>query len=360
MGYLIDLEDMDEQKMVEELVRRSEARRVGKCDYCSRPRDTTPSCKHPDRHARTESGPEITVSCGKCGEKRTIRDADSGIVCKKCGQMTMRIPPGKYFEKHFLEVYEFKLQSVGPRDVKPKSELRKLLLKACGEASAFKMIRADAADAVDLEAELQAAKATGVQLEETLKQAVALCNSESQRKGNAMSVDEVTPEALEKMLLAKITDTTEAERAKKILEGYGRRLFFDVTNVLLHAVDKGKVDEVLGILERHYNEDLAYQHPEIRGTVGGKTSSVLIGICRDTLGLASAPEEARVPQEPKRASRAASLLVYVPTFCPHGQEIYKGRVREGSHHGRCECCRRPSDAVNEPPGGLCSECGARQ
>jgi len=92
-------------------------------------------------------------------------------------------------------------------------------------------------------------------------------------------------EALKNAVLKKLYDPTEAERAKKVFDDYGTLLRWDVANVLLHAIDKKKVAEVLAILEKHYQEELAYQHPEIRGTVGVKTGAVLVGICRDTLGL---------------------------------------------------------------------------
>lgn len=59
------------------------------------------------------------------------------------------------------------------------TDLRRLLLKAFGEASSLRMLEGDP---VDLEAELRAAKETGVQLEETLKQALALCKGDGNGK----------------------------------------------------------------------------------------------------------------------------------------------------------------------------------
>jgi hypothetical protein len=56
------------------------------------------------------------------------------------------------------------------------SELRKLLLKAHGEASSFKMIDTNA---VNLEEELKAAKATGIQLEGTLKETLSLLKKQN-------------------------------------------------------------------------------------------------------------------------------------------------------------------------------------
>jgi hypothetical protein len=76
-----------------------------------------------------------------------------------------------------------------------------------------------------------------------------------------------------------------------VFHNCGENLAWDVTNVLMHAVDKGKVDEVLGILEEHYEKHLQFQHPDIRGTVEDRllrvnpTEAVFLRICRNTLGL---------------------------------------------------------------------------
>lgn len=79
------------------------------------------------------------------------------------------------------------------------------------------------------------------------------------------------------------------ERALNVFKNYGVNLSYDVTNVLLHAVDKEKVEEVLDILEKHWIDRLQYQHPMIRGLVKtGKVNPTEImfeKLCRDTLGL---------------------------------------------------------------------------
>ncbi len=82
------------------------------------------------------------------------------------------------------------------------------------------------------------------------------------------------------------------QRAEVIFDNYGPRFSPDVTNVLLHAVDQGeeKVEEVLSILKKHYNEHLNLQHPDIRGTVCNslginETEVMFIDICVKTLGL---------------------------------------------------------------------------
>ena len=84
------------------------------------------------------------------------------------------------------------------------------------------------------------------------------------------------------------------ERALGVFHDYGPNLSYDVTNVLLHAVDQGKVDEVLCILEEHYKNHLQFQHPKIRGTVGNNfginpTEEMFLGICKKTLGLQLSP-----------------------------------------------------------------------
>ncbi len=80
-------------------------------------------------------------------------------------------------------------------------------------------------------------------------------------------------------------------RAESIFEKYGERLSFDVTNVLLHATEQEKTNNVLLVLEKHYEEHLQFQHPRIRGTVRdallgvNPTENMFLGICQYTLGL---------------------------------------------------------------------------
>lgn len=97
----------------------------------------------------------------------------------------------------------------------------------------------------------------------------------------------VTEEQFREILGAKLGQY--ADRAVSILNNFGPRLSYDVTNVMLHAVDKAKEEEVLAILEKHWEEDLQYQHPEVRGTLerasGNKTQQTFIKICQETLAL---------------------------------------------------------------------------
>ncbi|MFA5934458.1 MAG: hypothetical protein WC827_01040 [Candidatus Paceibacterota bacterium] len=77
-------------------------------------------------------------------------------------------------------------------------------------------------------------------------------------------------------------------RAVNVLNNFGPLLSFDVANVMLHATNRDREDEVLIILEKHWEEHLKLQHPDIRGTVESapgvnKTKLMFLQICRDTL-----------------------------------------------------------------------------
>ena len=84
-------------------------------------------------------------------------------------------------------------------------------------------------------------------------------------------------------------------RALTAFRNCGPNLGYDVTNVLLHAADQGKVEEVLGTLEEHYQSHLQFQHPEIRGTVGDRllgvnpTQAMFLRLCQQTLELQQNP-----------------------------------------------------------------------
>lgn len=93
------------------------------------------------------------------------------------------------------------------------------------------------------------------------------------------------------LLQSKLGDSWD--RALTVFRNYGENKSYDVTNVLLHASDKGKVEEVLEILEEHYNSHLQNQHPEIRGLVSDNllgvnpTEDMFLRLCRHTLDLQS-------------------------------------------------------------------------
>ncbi len=79
-------------------------------------------------------------------------------------------------------------------------------------------------------------------------------------------------------------------RALDVFRNYGEAMSVDVTTVLLHAIDKEKVEEVIKELETHWEKVLQFQHPEIRGRVNdvfgiNQTQATFLHICRDTLGL---------------------------------------------------------------------------
>ncbi len=100
----------------------------------------------------------------------------------------------------------------------------------------------------------------------------------------------VSADQFRKILSAKRAE--HVDRAVAILNNFGPRLSYDVQNVILHAVDKGKEKEheVLTILERHWNEELQFQHPDIRGTVESmpgvnQTQQTFLRIYQETLAL---------------------------------------------------------------------------
>jgi len=80
------------------------------------------------------------------------------------------------------------------------------------------------------------------------------------------------------------------ERALLVFNNCGPNLSWDVTNMILHAVSLGKVDQVLSALEKHFQEHLKFQHPDIRGTTISKSKVNPTGIefkriCTDILEL---------------------------------------------------------------------------
>ncbi|MDP3685276.1 MAG: hypothetical protein Q8R32_00410 [bacterium] len=80
-------------------------------------------------------------------------------------------------------------------------------------------------------------------------------------------------------------------RALEVFRNCGSLLSFDVTNVLMHAREQGreKTEEVLGMLEEHYEKHLQFQHPDIRGNVEklgvNPTERLFLGICQHVLNL---------------------------------------------------------------------------
>jgi len=101
--------------------------------------------------------------------------------------------------------------------------------------------------------------------------------------------DAVSPEQFEEFLKEKLGEAFE--RARLVFDSYGPNTSLDVTNVIMHAVDKGKVDEVLTELEKHYNERISFQHPRIKGLVRDNlcgvnpTEAMFLRICTVILGL---------------------------------------------------------------------------
>ena len=100
-------------------------------------------------------------------------------------------------------------------------------------------------------------------------------------------MDYVSEEKFAELLESKLDD--EYQRSVELFRNCGGLLSYDVTNVLLHAADKGMIDVVLTLLEEHHQAHLVYQHPEIRGTISGTggnpTMSLFRHICEEVLHL---------------------------------------------------------------------------
>ncbi|MCP6726697.1 MAG: hypothetical protein KJI69_01480 [Patescibacteria group bacterium] len=80
------------------------------------------------------------------------------------------------------------------------------------------------------------------------------------------------------------------ERALALFRDFGPVLSYDVFNVLLHAKDQKRVEEILGLLDEHQKSVLSLQHPDVRGRVHGslgvnKTQVFFVELCEKTLGL---------------------------------------------------------------------------
>jgi hypothetical protein len=83
----------------------------------------------------------------------------------------------------------------------------------------------------------------------------------------------------------KLTES-QAVRAMKLLEACGGQVTGDVINVVFHAADQGpaKVGEILDQIQRHFEEVLQFEHPEIRGR-SAETYRFFESLCRVNLGL---------------------------------------------------------------------------
>lgn len=99
----------------------------------------------------------------------------------------------------------------------------------------------------------------------------------------------ITESVFRDVLKEKLGDLWE--RGQTLFRNYGENLQWDVTNILMHASNKGKVSEVLALLEEHYTSFLQFQHPEIRGIlkdaiIGRNPTDILFcKICEEVLEL---------------------------------------------------------------------------
>lgn len=105
-----------------------------------------------------------------------------------------------------------------------------------------------------------------------------------------MPAQAVTKGMFKELLKSRLGDLYD--EAETVFDDFGLFLSFDVANVLSHAADQGqdKVREVLVILKRHFDDHLAFQHPDIRGTVRddfgiNETEVMFLDVCRRVLTL---------------------------------------------------------------------------
>ena len=109
--------------------------------------------------------------------------------------------------------------------------------------------------------------------------------SHREGKGITMPVARfiVTEENFRKALGQRLGESFD--RALTIFRGYGEYRSADVTNSLIIAAKKGKIGEVIGVLEEHWDKDLKYEHPEIRGKFLNTEIMFIVKIYKGILGL---------------------------------------------------------------------------
>ncbi|MCX6731887.1 MAG: hypothetical protein NTX55_02800 [Candidatus Parcubacteria bacterium] len=55
-------------------------------------------------------------------------------------------------------------------------------------------------------------------------------------------------------------------RALRVFQNYGENWAADIAIALYSAMEQEKVEEVLGMMERHWQKHLQYEKPEVRGS----------------------------------------------------------------------------------------------
>ena len=103
--------------------------------------------------------------------------------------------------------------------------------------------------------------------------------------GGGQSTGVITETVFEELLKGRMSPAFW-ERALKVFSDYGSSYSFDVTSVLMYAVDQGKEEVVLQELEKHWKEDLSFEHPDLRGVGIRLSTAMLFGhLCATVLGL---------------------------------------------------------------------------
>lgn len=82
MGYPIELEELPDEKLREELLRRDKLRMKNKCAYCSKPRGSEPVCKMADEHAALAVEP--AQESGKARKREELDAAKKRVYESLC------------------------------------------------------------------------------------------------------------------------------------------------------------------------------------------------------------------------------------------------------------------------------------
>jgi hypothetical protein len=84
------------------------------------------------------------------------------------------------------------------------------------------------------------------------------------------------------------------ERAVDIFQNYGPEFSFGVATVLIYAVGRKKIEEVMNILEEHYRKRPRIRNPRMRGADKRTldpvdTEKKILYIYKEVLGISSKP-----------------------------------------------------------------------
>ncbi len=88
-----------------------------------------------------------------------------------------------------------------------------------------------------------------------------------------------------KELFGKILEN-DYEHALDVFKKYGRNFSWDVANVIMHASCNNKIEDVLQILEEHYEKHIYFQHPDRRAAFEDFPTRLMFNrVCTEILQL---------------------------------------------------------------------------